>query len=716
MIPERHLQSSCVVALLALALGSGGCITEIVHPHDAGGGLDCAECDAGVDEPDGGRDTAPLPPACSEEFVAFAVTSSPQRLTVSFDGALDSGRGSCSPEAANGAVEATLDRVVRLSLPEAGVLFVRAAAEAGASVPSLHLRATCELPATEREGSCAPRAEAGAETLLMVPVEAGDHVLWLESADGGQATLDVWVDRDVKSCGAGPVLSALPSKLQLVGTTRGLTHLSPFSSSCGAAGRPEVDVRFRLERPTELRLVVEASASGDPAVTASLRGALCSQELACAQTAEDRASLGHSALPGAYTVLFSSPATGGADFRALLTSEPSTRGESCAMPQPLDLLSQGTSTRLVQVQGTTRGRADDHVSGCGGAEGPEAVYSFTTTEVMSLEANVSGTGGPFSVTLRGSACDEAGDTRGCAAGTLTDGTLPPGTWHLLVDGPEAGGDFTLSLRLRLPMVGESYSNPLSLELVPFSPVTTRARLAAHASVDFAERHHDVDLACGGPADRDVVFTFTTTEERDLWMTFPAVAPLPVAAELMSGVCSVLQWCGHNDAGTSALVLERAALPAGDHTLRLSRRGEPAPGEPPLQLAMNLFLPGDRCFGALPVQGPGVHVLTGTTVGYTADISNACGGNGTSPDRAYAITLTGRGSIAATIQSQDATYAPLLALRGPGCTSGSHGCNAGTSGGTAQIEVTDLDPGTYVLWVGGTVQGSSGAYTLTVTIN
>ena len=79
MIPERHLRSSCAVVLLALALGSGGCVTEIVHPHDAGGGLDCTVCDAGVDEPDGGPHTEPLPSACSEEsVVTLAVTSSPQ--------------------------------------------------------------------------------------------------------------------------------------------------------------------------------------------------------------------------------------------------------------------------------------------------------------------------------------------------------------------------------------------------------------------------------------------------------------------------------------------------------------------------------------------------------------------------------------------------------------------------------------------------------------
>jgi hypothetical protein len=161
--------------------------------------------------------------------------------------------------------------------------------------------------------------------------------------------------------------------------------------------------------------------------------------------------------PGDHYLWIDSQAGAEGGFDAMLILTAPIEGDSCSLPKSL-VFSGGSEGRTAQAFGNTRTMIEDTAGSCGGAEGKDLVFTFTTDAVLDLEATLVPNTPTFQAVmyLRSTSCD--GPEVACASApfvgqdvTLRAAGLSAGAYYLWIDGlAETAGSFILDATLSPP--------------------------------------------------------------------------------------------------------------------------------------------------------------------------------------------------------------------------------------------------------------------------
>lgn len=346
-----------------------------------------------------------------------------------------------------------------------------------------------------------------------------------------------------------------------------------------------------------------------------------------------------------------------------------------ACDDPLDVSAGGTFA--LDVSGATA----DYMFGCVSSLRPDLVLTFTLTEERNVEIEAEGDFLQTAVSLRTTCTDRASEVE-CRTGyptVLRRRALPAGTYFVVVAGYFAG-EIALTVRFTDP-------TPAATNDSCTSPIDVSAGGTFRGSmIDIADDHA---TSCGFGGAPDLVYTFTTLEERDVRVTATATSGDSMAWEIRS-TC---------EAGGSVRCAQGAPstgrvhqLPAGTYFLVLEG---PSYTEVDFQLDVELLAPtppltGDLCASPLPLT---LGARTpGSLMDMEDDIETTCGYD--YRDVVYSFELTERRDV--TVEIDGGTTFFNASVR-PSCGDSVTQIRC-ASGAPLRMRMRDLPPGTYFVVV------------------
>jgi len=310
--------------------------------------------------------------------------------------------------------------------------------------------------------------------------------------------------------------------LQLVkGTTKtiqGSTLAADDTTSGSCVGDTSGDVVYTFTTTTDASLkaaldtggwegglVLRKSACGDTSAA---------NELGCVEQAGQSAL--HVNLPaGTYWLWVDGYLGATGDFSLQVTLGDSMippTNDSCGGATALQFTNGKASVTdsLLLANSTTAGS-------CGGTDGADVVYQFTTTGAQSLQARLTPLTSFYATLYVRRICDSssAQDELACSApfsgpAQVAIPNLPAGTYFIWVDGDmSTSGDYTLDVSLDAavaPPANDSCTAPEALDL-------TSGTATSSGNVSFAT--NTTSGSCGGLNSGDVVYRFTTTAARSI---------------------------------------------------------------------------------------------------------------------------------------------------------------------------------------------------------
>ena len=130
--------------------------------------------------------------------------------------------------------------------------------------------------------------------------------------------------------------------------------------------------------------------------------------------------------------------------------------------------------------------------------------------------------------------------------------------------------------------------------------------------------------------------------------------------------------------------------------------------------------GDNVEDDCPGESDTVEVITtaatsGTTVGLTNDFTPSCSSYSTAPEKVFVLTVPGKlSSLTVDTESAVTDLDSIIYIKADECSTADLACDddGGVSSGSSLIELTDLDPGSYLIFVDGYSSGSD-IFTLNV---
>ena len=372
-------------------------------------------------------------------------------------------------------------------------------------------------------------------------------------------------------------------------------------------------------------------------------------------------------------------------------------GDSCTYAKPL-VFSNGAEGGTATDTATLKGLFDNQKPGCGNANTPDLVYTFTTSRELDLRASASG----HTLSLRSATCN--GAELVCGTYNLVRGSLPPGTYYLWIDPRDSGSTelpFTLSASLTPPVQGESCANPRPLA---FSGGSLGGDALEQGDLNTQVSHSS--SSCGGRGS-DHVYTFTTSRTLNLrastdksHVLYLRSGDCPSQTEVACMPASTYREFEVTELAAGTYQLWVDSEYDGPYTLRASLT--PSSCESPSPL---VFTSGDG--------GTATATASGNTGSAFSTTQGSCGGTA-SRELAHAFELTEPRRLEATVTSTSPYLQPVLYLRAS-CGADELACAAAPSGNTsATLSTGELPPGRYYLWVDG-FSGSAGPYTLSATL-
>jgi hypothetical protein len=192
------------------------------------------------------------------------------------------------------------------------------------------------------------------------------------------------------------------------------------------------------------------------------------------------------------------------------------------------------------------------------------------------------------------------------------------------------------------------------------------RASAQGIIDLAN-HSDGSLRCGGTS-RDVVYSFTTTEERSFDASLSVGQAGWIVLHLRSTCEDVITETRCSTANASGLNLAVKNLPAGSWYLWVdSTNSSPRAFGGAFVLEVQLSTPPtasahDTCAGAIPITlTNGSVTVTGTTSAATDGGTGSCG-TFSGDDVVYAFTLSAPAAVVATVTRGTSALFPGVYLR------------------------------------------------------
>ena len=329
---------------------------------------------------------------------------------------------------------------------------------------------------------------------------------------------------------------------------------------------------------------------------------------------------------------------------------------------------------------TSLGAVPNHELGCAPSGRRDLVLTFDLAEAKDVTIRAEGRSITY-VALR-SVCEERTSEIECNSGfpgSLRRRALAAGRYYVLI--ADIGGDVGVEVVFQDPSdppANESCAMPLDI---------SAGGTISGSLIDVAD---DMSTRCGSSNAPDLVYTFTTTEERDVLLSAVSLSgdSLSVAVQQTCGDEASELRCVRGStastrlhqlpAGTYFVVLEGSAARENDFSLDIAF--EP-PTPPPA---------GDVCANAIPITAPAT--VTGTLADKQDDIDLSCAFN--YKDMVYELTLTERSDLA-VVADGDGSFMYVGIQETCGVESSQLRC---TSGDPSRSRLRDLAPGTYHLVV------------------
>ncbi|MFL5346212.1 MAG: hypothetical protein ACJ8AT_15590 [Hyalangium sp.] len=572
----------------------------------------------------------------------------------------------------------------------------------------------------------------GVATLLAGSLQPGTHYFSAEYFSGGPGDYSLEISASPHQPGE---TCSVPLPLAFSGGAAGGTaavtlNLDDFFDDplvdCGGTGT-DTFFTFTTDRVLDLHASVQGSSSLGTAYISLVSS--CDGPLSCTPLYSFSAPFAVGSLPpGTYVLavdFWSQAQSASMTLQASLT--PPTPGDTCANPIPLTFPDAGGT---VTVTGDLSNAFDNPQPDyyCG-TYLPDRVYTFTTTQPLSLLAQATTSTGAKapSLSLRGGACN--GSAVVCESGGLEESflrakDLPPGTYYLFVDKGtyDAPNDYTLKVTLGGRPAGDQCANALPLGLPASGPGQVTVQGDTRPFFD------DVVPVCGtypGPNTApDTVYAFTTTTSMNLRLT---VKPLTSG---FRPTVALRQGCGTNDfdlrcdetpSYSSSAWTSYRALPPGTYYVVIDGYDSTEAGAFELSARLSAAEPvGESCANPQPVTlSQGTHgraTLTGSFPDYFEDISDCWNYFGGS-DAVFALTTDSPRLLHARALGSPSVTQPTLSVRRSPCDQSSSqiACERSSYDGTSSVS-TPLPGGTSYLMVKSGLSNPTGTFQLDVQVD
>jgi hypothetical protein len=522
--------------------------------------------------------------------------------------------------------------------------------------------------------------------------------------------------------------------------------LDDTAGTCNAVG-PELVYTFTTSAVRALSVSVAPLGSSLARPVVYLRSGCTGAQLGCDAPLSGAAALAVPALPAGTYFLFVESANGAPERVSLdvsLQAPPmSAANDTCAGVVTL-AVNGTTQTRAVAIGDTSLGTngsvTEPSCSATARSNGKDLVYAYTLaarSNVVVTARPLSGSGLHPVVSVR-TPCEGSGAELGCQASpTAVPAQVqlpgqPAGTAFIHVDSADGtAGAFQLEVEALPTVDNDACSGAQAL-------VFGGATATAQGDTTWATNDNvagDQSPSCSDSArgtGRDVVFSYTLTQPRDVVVAVTPTGPTPT----FEPVVSVRASCADGSrTGELACVsplaptAARAVLvnqPAGTYTVWVDSARDTAG---PFQLEVTTSAPtpppaNDSCAAPeLLVFNGDVATVSGSTAqasnsNFAGDVSPTCAPSAKQSGRdvVYAFTLAQAQDVTLTVSpASGSALTPALYVRRATCASQllADEVFCDTRAGPVEARLTSLPAGTYFVFVDSS-GGTSGAFTLTAT--
>lgn len=478
---------------------------------------------------------------------------------------------------------------------------------------------------------------------------------------------------------------------------------SVISGSCIYGGTaPEHVYQFTVEQRSLVRAVLTSTYDGAlyfEAVCGDTRAELvCNDDAPTTSRSEVSATLD----PGLYYAVVDGYGSGMGQYEVTLSMMPMrSLGEVCGAATPL--------TPGATVAGTTATEANYFEATCAGsAQSPDRVYTLDVAARSRVRVRMQSSY-DGAVYVR-STCADASTELACnddyqdTRHSLATATLDPGRYYIYADGFAAAssGDYSLTADL-VPAAGSGAAGDNCANATVYAP-------GADLTADTFTMGDDATGSCGGGGAPDAIYRLNLTSRSRVRASF--------ASSEFPPVVYVQRTCG--DPTSEVFCLDgRAGAPidqtlaAGTYYVVVDGVDQNSFGAAAVHLQVDDLGALEASCRAAPLIRPG-HQVTGTTVGSTDRFQATCGGGAASPDQIYRLQIRRRSTVRITSEQTD--YDGAIYVRSD-CTDQTSelACNDDAGDNRHSMLETELDPGTYYVFMDGFASGNAGAFTIDVDV-
>lgn len=430
----------------------------------------------------------------------------------------------------------------------------------------------------------------------------------------------------------------------------------------------------------------------------------CNDDAPTTSRSEVRANLE----AGLYYIVVDGYGAGAGDYEVSLEVNPMrSEAEVCDAATVLPI---GTP-----VAGSTATSADYFAATCSAATpGPDQVYALDIASRSRLRVRMQSThdGALYMRTACADGASEIACNETFGAGhNLINMTIDPGRYYVFADGATASamGDYSL-LADTAPVGGTpGTAGDTCASAVAWDP-TTGTTLPA----DTFNSADDLSGSCGGSGSPDTVYRLDLRSRTRIRATFADSEFPPVAYIRRTCTDTTSEVLCMNPMASGGTVNVDQTLPAGTYYFVVDGAGGPdAFGAANMNLQLDDLGALEAACRSAPLVRPGTQI-EGSTATETDHFQATCAGGATSPDRVYRLVLRRRSTV--RISSEQTEWDGAIYIRSD-CTDATTelGCNDDAGDNRHSMIETELEAGTYYVFMDGFSSGSSGAYTLDVEV-
>lgn len=411
-----------------------------------------------------------------------------------------------------------------------------------------------------------------------------------------------------------------------------------------------------------------------------------------------------------------------------VTGECTSLNDTCATARAI--LPSGTGGISITAE---PGQGIDDTAGSCNPNGPELVYSFTTTSTQSLTVAVtplSGSSARPVVYLRSDCAmtQLACDAPPSGSASISIAALPAGSYFLFVESANgAPGRVSLSVALQTPPTNVPNTTCAGAQTLGANGATTfRSVVVGNTTLG---ANTDTTLpTCSATArssGNELWYSYTLAAQSNV-----TVVARPISGSTLHPVISMGAACANTgtlcQAATAAAATQVSisGQPAGTYSILIDS-ADGTTGAFQLELDAVPVIANDACAGATALSfvndsatatGDTSFATNGNVAGdQTPSCSDSARGTGRDVIFSYTLATARDVTIAVTPTGASPTYQPVVSVRAS-CTDATRateqGCASSAAPATGQLTLVNQPAGTYFVWVDGS-QDTSGPFQLEV---